>query len=153
MDVLNRAILWAAGVCLVGMVVVITWQVFLRFVFNRTPFWSEETALVLTLYFGFFGAAAAYRENMHIGVLFFRGRLPARYRGIAAAGVDACVGLFAVFMAVQGFVLAAAMMNQRLPALEIKVGYSYLPVAVSGLFVACFSVEKLAAHFARGGAE
>jgi len=53
---------------LVGIVAVVTAQVFGRYVLNDTPVWAESTALVLVLYVTLLGAAVGVRDAGHIGM-------------------------------------------------------------------------------------
>jgi TRAP-type C4-dicarboxylate transport system permease small subunit len=142
MNILYRAVMAFTSVCLALMVIVISWQVFSRFLLNRTPFWSEEVALLLMIYFGFFGAVAAYRERLHIGIKVILESMPDTMHGGFLFVLDVVIGAFAVFMIVWGSQLVGAMMKQTLPALSIKVGYSYLPIPVSGFVLLLFVVEK-----------
>lgn len=135
--------LLVAGGCLVAMVFIISLQVFLRYVMNRTYAWSEETALLLMIYFGFFGAAAAYRERLHIGIELFLKKIGASRAAWLRLGADAAVAAFAALMVIFGFALAGETMGQTMPALQIAVGYSYLAIPLSGLLLLLFAVEKL----------
>jgi TRAP-type C4-dicarboxylate transport system permease small subunit len=72
MDWLYRIVLIISSLCVISMVLIITYQVFMRFTFSKTPRWSEEfTISILMLYAGFLGATVAYRQRMHIGIKIF----------------------------------------------------------------------------------
>ena len=48
------------------MTIIITWQVFSRYVLNETPSWSEETALILMVWVGFLrNRSRISRETAH----------------------------------------------------------------------------------------
>jgi TRAP-type C4-dicarboxylate transport system permease small subunit len=143
MAVLAGAVLAVSAVCLVLMVLIISWQVFSRFFLNTTPFWSEEGALMLMIYFGMFGAVAAYRERLHIGVIYFIQKAPARVYKLITFGTDCLIASFGVFMLVWGISLVQNMMNQTMPATQIKVGYSYLPIPIAGAVLILFALEKI----------
>src|SRR5215813_101922 len=68
MDALYRLCIVVAGGALVLISAVIPWGVFTRYVLNSAASWPEPMAILLTIVMTFFGAAACYREYLHIGV-------------------------------------------------------------------------------------
>ena len=48
---LSRAALYASALGLVGMTLIIGWQVFARYVLNAAPSWTEQASLLLMLWF------------------------------------------------------------------------------------------------------
>ena len=45
----------------------VAWQVFGRYVLNRSPSWTEPGSVMLMSWFIFLGAAVGVRENNHMG--------------------------------------------------------------------------------------
>ena len=68
MDVLHRACLVVAGICLVIITAIIPWGVFTRYVLNYGSSWPEPMAVLLMIWFSFVSAAVCYREGLHIAV-------------------------------------------------------------------------------------
>ena len=152
MDILFKTTLIIAGICVTAMVLIITYQVFMRFVFSKTPRWSEEfTISILMLYAGFLGAAVAYRERMHIGIKIILMKMKPKLRGVFYFAIDIMVGLFAVSMVGWGGSLAWGFRGQILPATGISVGLTYLPIPLSGVVFLLFVIEKLANDFTKRG--
>jgi TRAP-type C4-dicarboxylate transport system permease small subunit len=58
-------------------------QVASRYLFNVSFAWAEELPLFLFLWVCFIAAAAAYRQNSHLGVTLLFDRLPAGFRKVA----------------------------------------------------------------------
>lgn len=143
MDRLSRVVFILTGIMMSAMVLIIFWQVFSRFVFNRTPRWSEELTIVLLLYTGFLGASVAYRERMHIGIKVFLLLMGPVLRNRIYFGIDTLIGIFSVFMITWGSGFSWMMRNQTLPATKIKVGISYLPIPITGLLILLFVIEKI----------
>ena len=52
---------------LVGMVVIVSWSVLSRFVFNSSIAWAEETSRFLMIWLTLVGSVVAYEENKHVG--------------------------------------------------------------------------------------
>src|SRR6202140_2570199 len=76
MDLLYWNCAWPAGVSLVLISAVIPYSVYTRYVVNRAASWPEPMAILLTIVLTFFGAAACYRDSVHMRVMFFVGLLP-----------------------------------------------------------------------------
>ena len=152
-DRVARAVFIITGILISSMVLIIFTQVLSRFIFNRTPRWSEEFTLFLMLYTGFLGASLAYRERLHIGIKFFIEKIRPSLRKKVYFFIDTLIGLFALFMIFWGFGFAWMMRNQTLPATKIPVGMSYLPIPLTGLLFLGFVIEKLIADLRKSGAE
>ena len=144
-DRVAKVVFIITGTMISAMVLIIFAQVTSRFVFNRTPRWSEEFTLFLMLYTGFLGASLAYRERLHIGIKFFIEKLKLPVKNKVYFFIDILIGLFAIFMLFWGSGFAWMMRNQTLPATKISVGASYLPIPLAGLLFLGFVVEKLMA--------
>jgi len=145
--------LGVAGVALVLMAIIMSYQVFMRFVLRNTPFWSEEVTLVLMIYFGFFSVGPAYRERHHIAVRLFVDKLRGKARAGLTMGIDVFMGLFGIFMLVFGIALMASTLRQTLPAMGISVGFSYLPIPLGGALIVFFAIEKILSPEIDGPAE
>src|SRR5260370_39380997 len=76
MDLLYWICAWLAGVSLVLISAVIPYSVYTRYVLNRAASWPEPMAILLTIVLTFFGAAACYRDSVHMRVMFFVGLMP-----------------------------------------------------------------------------
>jgi TRAP-type C4-dicarboxylate transport system permease small subunit len=70
-NVFARVTRWTIGLCLVGLLVAVSIQIFGRHVLHITPPWSEVSASLMMTWLSFLGAAYAVRldENMAITVL------------------------------------------------------------------------------------
>lgn len=152
MDRLYRVVLYFTSACIVSMVLIITYQVFMRFTFSKTPRWSEEiTISILMLYTSFLGATIAYRERMHIGIKIFLLKMRPKLRGYFFFAIDIVVGLFSLAMIIWGSGLAWGFRNQVLAATGISVGLSYMPIPLAGIVFLLFVIEKLATDFTNRG--
>jgi TRAP-type transport system small permease protein len=150
-DRVARVVFILTGTMISAMVLIIFVQVSGRFIFSRTPRWSEEFTLVLMLYTGFLGATLAYRERLHIGIHFFIEKIQPSLRKKVYFMIDFLVGLFALFMIIWGSGFSWMMRNQTLPATKISVGVSYLPIPLAGLLFLGFVIEKLIADLKKSG--
>src|SRR5437016_6397600 len=102
MDALYFVCVLVAGIALVLISAVIPWAVFTRYVLNSAASWPEPLAVLLTIVLTFFGAAAAYRLNLHMNVSYFADQLPMPWRRWLELLVQLLMALIAIFMVVWG---------------------------------------------------
>lgn len=70
MDILERVLRLIIGLSMLVMLVVIAYQVILRYIFKASNIWSEELARYLMCYVVLLGAAIATRKYAHLQVDF-----------------------------------------------------------------------------------
>jgi TRAP-type C4-dicarboxylate transport system permease small subunit len=132
--------IWAAGIAITAMSLIIPWGVFTRYVLGTGSQWPEPIAILLMMVFTFIGAAAAYRANSHIAVTMLTDRLPFAGEKLCAWVVDVLMLLACGFVAYYGTKLCIGTMQQsvsELPWLPVGVTYASLPIgaAITILFV------------------
>jgi TRAP-type C4-dicarboxylate transport system permease small subunit len=144
MDALHRACLFAAGVCLVVITLIIPWGVFTRYVLNSASSWPEPLAVLLMIVLSFLSAVICYREYLHIGVGVLPALLDARGKAILGWMIEACMMATNVFMVCFGITLVQTTFHQSIAEFPlVSVGISYLPVPIAGAVTALFIVERL----------
>jgi TRAP-type C4-dicarboxylate transport system permease small subunit len=132
-----------AGILLITLAVL--YQIFGRYVLNDSPAWTEIFALVLVLYVTCFAAAVGVRDDRHIGVesIFTLAPKPIRKAGMIAVYLGMIT--FGLCMAWGGSILSAEMWAYVNPGLPISQAWSYVPLAVGGILIAMFAVERIVA--------
>jgi TRAP-type C4-dicarboxylate transport system permease small subunit len=137
----------AVLICAVALLVLdVVWGVFTRYILGEQAKWTEELARFLLIWVALLGGAVAFGTRGHLGVDFFVGRLHPEARRLAAAAVHLAVLFFAGMIFIYGgsrVVADALAMEQMTPALNWKMGYVYLALPVSGVFMALFTLENL----------
>ena len=139
-----------AMLCLVAMVVVVLIQVTGRYVFSKTPGWSEEMARVFMIIFSFIGIAIGVRDKIHIAmsvvvdVLLKKIRLPIEIFGkmlILTLGVMMSVNMGRLFSMLQ---------YNRLPGTGIPILWIYIFPTVVGVLTALLALYQIYDHFKYG---
>jgi TRAP-type C4-dicarboxylate transport system permease small subunit len=143
LDLLSRLVILLAGTALVGLVAMMGWLVFGRYVLNDTPTWVERAATLAILCIALPVAAVGVRERFHLSVLGFRETLPMAAQRWIAVGCDALVGLFGLAMLVYSQELVEMVWNFRIPLLGISQGWTYVPLQVCGALITLFAVEQV----------
>lgn len=140
---LSRFALWLSAAGLVGMTLIIGWQVFARYVLSAAPSWTEQAALFLMLWFILFAAAAGVREGFHIRISLLQDTLDTRPAKVLSLLCHLIVLVFGGFMAVGGVQLVLATWHHVIPTLGLPRGSAYLPIVVAGILIAFFSLEHI----------
>jgi TRAP-type C4-dicarboxylate transport system permease small subunit len=130
-------------ITLVLLVVIITYQVIMRYVFNSPPTWTEEISLILMIYLGLLGGAWGVKQDIHLSIKMFVSKLPAKPKDIVNLFSLILIFVFSLFIIKYGFELMQLTQFQTLPATKIKVCYTYLALPLTGVFFLTFSVERM----------
>ena len=141
LDSLLETGLWLA---MLVMTLTVIWQVFTRFVIKSPSSWTEELAIFLLIWIGLLGSAVALRRKSHLGIDIFVNRLPERWGRLSAIFIYCCVACFSVGVLFSGGITLVRMVlmnNQISPALNIRMGYVYLALPISGFFITLYAVE------------
>ncbi|WP_052745536.1 TRAP transporter small permease [Allosalinactinospora lopnorensis] len=128
---------------LASMVVVVSWQVFGRYVLSASPAWAPETALVLLAWLGLLGVAIGVREHAHIGVTFVADRLPRRVRAVVLRLTPVLFLVFGVYLVVQGWDFTQMTMNSTMPATGLPTAVQYAAMPVTGVLVCVYSALQM----------
>jgi TRAP-type C4-dicarboxylate transport system permease small subunit len=157
-NTLDRSLEILTSVTVAVLVIDVLWQVFTRLVLNDPSSWTEELAIFLLIWVSLLGAAVALNRGAHLGIDYFVSKLPERARLYTEVLVFACISLFSICVMVAGgfsLVISTLELGQESPALGVKVGYVYLAIPISGLFLALYAIiamlERLARLFGRRG--
>ncbi|MBO9587139.1 TRAP transporter small permease [Devosia sp.] len=140
---LSDASLWIAGIGLVAMTAIVAYQVYMRFVVNASPPWTESGSIMIMSWFIFLGAAVGVRENFHMGfdvLLYF---LPPAGKPWLRAVSDLAILAFAAGMVLYGGELALRGWSVRIPVLGLPQTFTYLPIVISGVLMCLFSLERI----------
>src|SRR5688572_12373801 len=139
----SRWCMYVAVAGLVGIVAVVAIQVFGRYVLNDTPTWAESMALILILYVTMLGAAVGVRDAGHIGLESLLVLVPDRLRHNMEILIYLLVATFGAVMAWHGASLAQSVMAYAIPTLGLPEGLNYIPLVLSGVLIALFSLEHI----------
>lgn len=138
---LSDILIRLAALGLVLMTVIICWQVFGRFVLQSSPSWSEQTALLLMVWYVFFAAAAGVYEGFHIRIALLEDLSRSRMARIIRLIIHALVALFGLVLLVYGTQLVWLVRLNVIPSLGISRGLAYVPLPFCGLLMSVFALN------------
>lgn len=124
----------------------VVWGVFTRYAMGQQANWTEELARFLLVWVTLLGGAVAFGTKGHLGVDYFVGKFHADARKSMAVVGHLIVLFFAVAIFLYGgsrVVNDALTMEQMTPALGWKMGYVYLALPISGVFMVLYTIENL----------
>ena len=121
----------------------VLWQVFTRFILRDPSSYTEELARFLLVWIGLLGASYASGKGMHLAIDYFAHKFtPAvqKYIGLIIQGM---VFLFALSVMVVGgirLVYITLVLDQTSAALQVKLGYVYLVLPLSGIIIIFYAI-------------
>jgi TRAP-type C4-dicarboxylate transport system permease small subunit len=104
---INRLIVALACVALVAAALVLTESVAVRYFFQETTDWQNETCVMLLVGAMFLSAAYVQEVRGHIGIEAFTGLLPIRFERLRKIFVDAASLAFCAFFAWKSWTLSS----------------------------------------------
>jgi TRAP-type transport system small permease protein len=123
------------------MVILVSYQVFQRYVLHYTPPWSEELSVYLMIWFGIVGIAVGVRRNAHMALHFFADLMPLKVQSVLTYVRYCLILIYSAFLTVEGLKMVDLTMSQRSPAMGLPVGLVYLALPVSTVLIIIFTLE------------
>lgn len=135
---------------MIAIVLIVSLQVFTRFVLQSSSSFTEELARFLLIWIGLFGAAYGYQMNAHLGLDIITNKLQGNFKKVIAAISHLLVLMFAIWvMVIGGSTLVALTLEpvQISAAMGIKMAYVYVAIPISGLLIVYFGLLKIVQLF------
>lgn len=148
---LDKVLVWA-DVCLFAfMVLVGTYQILVRYLFNRPSTVSEELLTYTFAWMSLLAATYVFGQKGHMRMGFLADRLEARSRWILGIGTECLTIAFtAVVMVYGGIRITMLTMTQKTASLGIPMGYIYGIVPVCGVLILVYNGMNLTEQIASG---
>lgn len=139
---LARFALLVAGFALATLALVQLWHVVGRYVFNRTPGWTEPVSIVLMNVTMLLGAAVAVHRGTHFAFTIGLDGLPAGPRRIAYAATQLIAGAVGIALAWQGLQLACDSWDVKSAGADLPQGAMYVPLVIGGVLMGVFALGR-----------
>ena len=144
---LNVAVVWLVkGVVVLlglGMTFSILYQVFMRYVFNSPPSWTEELALLCFSWSMLLMLAVGVREAFHVRMDLVIHWLPRLGSQLVERFIDICTAAFGGFLAWMGVEYCLMMVGSTSAAIAYPITLLYSAAPVSGVLIFLFALELL----------
>ena len=142
--VIDRAVETLVAAIFAAMVLIGFFQVFSRFVLNKTPSWSEEIQIFGHIWLVFLAIPIAYRRGAHFTVEAIRRQY--------SLGINRVFDLMVEFLWA-GFAIATAWYSYRVslvagrnvsPGLEIPMSYPYYGMIIGSTYLLLVVLRRVA---------
>lgn len=128
-----------------ALVVIVSWQVFARYILDGSGAWTEESSRFLLIWLALLGAAYATGQRVHLAIDLFPNLSPTKKRWRAVI-LNLCMLLFAVLGLIVGgarLVYVILDLKQLTPSLQVPMGLIYLAAPLAGLFITIYALDDL----------
>ncbi len=125
----------------------VLWQVITRFLLKNPSSYTEEIARFLLIWIGLLGAAYGIGKKIHLAIDVLKQKLPERKRLRIEILINGFILLFAVLVMIIGGIYLVNLtfdLHQISAALQLKLGYVYLAVPLSGVIMVLYSLLNIA---------
>ena len=117
-------------------------QVIMRYVFARTPSWSEELAILMFAWCALGGLALGVREGFHVRMDLLLDRLSPAARGWSERGIDMATALLGGYLAVAGWRYVDMTRGATSAAIQYPIECLHALAPVTGVLMALFALER-----------
>ncbi|MCK5820265.1 MAG: TRAP transporter small permease [Bacteroidales bacterium] len=130
-------------ILMIILVLDVVWQVAARYLVKSPSSFTDELARFLLMWVGLFGSAYAHGKKRHLAIDILPSKLKGKKKENLLIFINVMVILFALSVLVVGgirLVFITLTLEQISPALRIPLGYVYLSLPLSGLFMIYYSI-------------
>ncbi len=133
-------------VIILGILVLnVIWQVATRYLLSDPSKYTDELAGFLLIWVGLLGAAFVTSKQQHIAIDLMVRRAKGKRKTLLMLAINFFIFLFAFSVMIIGgiwLVYTRFYLGQTSPALEIPLGYVYMVLPISGLFIVYFAIDN-----------
>lgn len=135
-------VLNAAAMAVLTLLVI--WQVFTRYILNSPSTWSEELAAYMFAWVTVFGAAYVFGKREHMNIPVVVEHFSLRNQNSLQILAETLNLIFALtIMVYGGYEITKLTMGQMSSSLPLQMGYFYMCIPISGIFIALYSVLNI----------
>lgn len=121
-----------------------TYQILVRYLFNRPSTVSEELLTYLFTWMALFAAAYVFGRREHMRMGFLADQLSRQTQAVLDLVIEGLIFLFAAVVLVYGGIqITSLTMSQKTASLGIPMGYVYCVVPLCGILIMEYSVLNI----------
>lgn len=141
---MNAAVGTICVILFAVMVIVGSYQIITRFIFNSPSTISEELLTYTFAWMAMFSSAYVFGKRDHMRMTFVVDKLPPAQRKVLEIVIELLVIAFACIVLIYGgFTIMGLTMTQRTASLGVMMGVIYAVVPISGILIAVYGVLNL----------
>lgn len=138
-----RLIQWGCMLCLAGQVLIISYAVAGRFIWNHSPAWAEEISRILMVWMSLLSAALAVKDKSHVRMTVFDkafGKMGLKIREVVFTAINI---LFCGVLFWKGIELVRQTHGTKLPGSGLPTSLLYGSVCIGGACMAIMLIYQL----------
>jgi TRAP-type C4-dicarboxylate transport system, small permease component len=126
-----------------AMVILVTYQVAVRYVLNSPSTFSEVLCRYLFIWLVMFGSAYIFGFREHMNIAYLRDKMPPKLKLVCDLFGEIVIVIFALtVMTYGGYLGTVSQMAQRESVLPVQMGVIYLAIPLSGLFILFYFINN-----------
>jgi len=142
--VIDRTVEMLVAAIFAAMVLIGFFQVFSRFVLNKTPSWSEEIQIFGHIWLVFLAIPLAYRRGAHFAVEAIRRQYSLGLNRVFALFVEFLWAGFAIVTAWYSYRVSLVAGRNVSPGLEIPMSYPYYGMIIGSVYLLFVVLRRVA---------
>lgn len=141
--VLNKTIEVLTILCLSILTIIVPVEVFLRYLFGKSLYITEEFTRYLMVWVVFLASSLALKEDSHISIGIFVNRFKNRNRSGLNLIAQVLLLTFLIFLIIEGIIALSFQMDQIIPSLGLPIFWFYLAIPVGSFFMILNLLPKI----------
>lgn len=117
-------------VILILLIAIVVYSIFMRYVQNSAPGWTEEVSLFLIVYVVFLAGRVALNRGQHVGITFIVDMLPSNASLIARALSSIGTMIFMMSLTWYGYKFSIFFQNFTAPATGVSMFWLYVIIPI-----------------------
>lgn len=149
--VINTVIKIACILLFGFMVIIGTYQILVRYIFNNPSTISEELLTYSFTWMSLFAAAYVFGKREHMRMGFLADKLNKKKLTILNAIIEIIIIAFALIVMVYGGVsITSLSMTQKTASLGIPMGYIYIVLPITGIIITLYGILNIIGLIRKG---
>lgn len=140
--ILDKFVEVFSAVVTFGILLLVVFQIVMRYVFNSPLIWSEELVRFMLVWLTFFGASLAMSRNEHLSVSIVIDHINEKLRKVILFAGGVITLFFLCFLVYFGIGFALMNMRQISPANSIPMGIVYAAIPVNAFFLILYNLFR-----------
>jgi len=141
--ILNKSIRVLTILFLSVLTILVPVEVFLRYLFGKSLYITEEFTRYLMVWVVFLASSLAIREDSHISIGILVNRFRGRTRSWLNLIAQALLVIFLVFLIIEGIIALRFQMDQIIPSLGLPIFWFYLAIPVGSFLMILNLLPKI----------
>jgi C4-dicarboxylate transporter DctQ subunit len=141
--ILNKSIRVLTILFLSVLTIIVPVEVFLRYLFGKSLYITEEFTRYLMVWVVFLASSLAVREDSHISIGILVNWFSGRTRSWLNLIAQVLLVIFLVFLIIEGIIALGFQMDQIIPSLGLPIFWFYLAIPVGSFLMILNLLPKL----------